>query len=101
MSASAAKDSPLVEAPRLTLDQAEKAVTSVIDDGLGRASNLLPGHGFFDITGGVTQDMAFGRADVGVKIADNAELFGFGQVQKDFASPDIEFSAGGGVKISF
>lgn len=82
------------------MEQIEADLTKTVDDGLLRAGSLKPGDGFFDLTAGVTQDMAFGRAEVGAHLSDAVTAFGFAQVQDDFAKPLMpEFSAGGGLRV--
>lgn len=78
-----------------------KAVTSIIDTGLDKAEKLKPGTASLELLGGVTQDMAFGRAEIVAHITEDLSGFGFGQVQKDFRKPQAEVMAGGGLRWNF
>lgn len=67
---------------------------------MARAAELKPGGGSFNLTAGVTEQMAFGRAEVLAHINDSMSAFGFAQVQDNFDHPlRPEFSAGAGLQI--
>lgn len=82
------------------MEEVEADLTKTVDDGLLRAGALKPSAGFFDLTAGLTQDMAFAEVDVGAHITDAVTAFGFAKVQDDFTHPlTPEFSAGGGLRV--
>ncbi len=69
-------------------------------DGLDRAGKLKPGSGEFNLVAGITNEMAFGRAEIAAHLNEAITAFGFAQVQDDFSHPMTpEFIAGTGLRI--
>lgn len=78
-----------------------KALTSLVDDGISRAEKLRPGTASLELMGGVTQDMAFGRAELLVHATEDLSGVAFAQVQKDFRKAQAELMAGAGLRWNF
>lgn len=87
------QDSPLAEA-----DQ-RADIVDILDSGFDKANALKVGSGFMDLTGGISGQMAFGRAEIGRHLTDAVTAFGFAQVSDSFKTADLQFEAGAGIRV--